>query len=230
MTLIGPGRGRRRARAADAALTAADLVLPAPRPPTRCCRPPGHHVTRSAYGGSCYLNNAALAAERLHAALGGTVALLDVDAHHGNGTQAIFYDRADVVTGSVHVDPAAGWFPHFLGFADEHGDGAARANRNLPLAPGTGDAAVARGGRRARATGRAGAGRAPRRRPRGGCGRRRPREPAAPSRRRIPRRRPRARRAAAADRCRAGGRLRPDTIGALVRETLAGVEEGATRA
>jgi acetoin utilization deacetylase AcuC-like enzyme len=102
-----------------------------------CCRPPGHHVTRSTYGGCCYLNNAAIAAAHLRAALGEPVALIDVDAHHGNGAQAIFYDDPGVVTGSVHVDPAAGWFPHFLGGAEEDGGG---ANRNLPLAPGSGDA------------------------------------------------------------------------------------------
>ena len=62
--------------------------------------------------------------------------MLDVDAHHGNGTQEIFYERPDVLVGSVHVDPGAGWFPHFLGFADETGGG---ANRNLPLPPGAGD-------------------------------------------------------------------------------------------
>ena len=101
-----------------------------------CTRPPGHHVTRTAYGGSCYLNNAALAAARLRAALAGPVALLDVDAHHGNGAQAIFAERTDVLTGSVHVDPAAGWFPHFLGHAGETCGG---SNRNLPLAPGSGD-------------------------------------------------------------------------------------------
>jgi acetoin utilization deacetylase AcuC-like enzyme len=72
----------------------------------------------------------------MRAAVDGPVAVIDVDAHHGNGTQAIFYDRADVLVGSVHVDPGAGWFPHFLGFAGETGAG---ANRNLPLAPGAGD-------------------------------------------------------------------------------------------
>ena len=61
-----------------------------------CCRPPGHHVTRGAYGGCCYLNNGAIAAARLRDALGGPVALLDLDAHHGNGAQAIFYERGDV--------------------------------------------------------------------------------------------------------------------------------------
>ncbi len=66
------------------------------------------------------------------------MALLDIDAHHGNGTQAIFWDDADVLTGSVHVDPGAGGFPHFLGFADETG-GDGESNRNLPLASGSGD-------------------------------------------------------------------------------------------
>ena len=93
MTLIGPGTWEAARGAADAALTAADLVLAGAPAAYACCRPPGHHVTRSAYGGSCYLNNAAIAAARLRDALGGPVALLDVDAHHGNGAQAIFYDE-----------------------------------------------------------------------------------------------------------------------------------------
>src|SRR6185437_6198465 len=71
---------------------------------------------------------------RLRAGTGGRVGVIDVDAHHGNGAQSIFWREEDVLTGSVHVDPGAGWFPHFLGFAQETGDG---ANRNLPLAPGS---------------------------------------------------------------------------------------------
>ena len=133
MTLIGPGTWEAARAAADAALTAADLVLGGEPAAYACTRPPGHHATRSAYGGSCYLNNAAIAAGALTAA--GPVAVLDVDAHHGNGTQEIFRGREDVRTGSVHVDPGAGWFPHFLGFADES-DG---SNLNLPLAPGAAD-------------------------------------------------------------------------------------------
>ena len=71
---------------------------------------------------------------------GGAVAVIDIDAHHGNGTQSIFYDEPGVLVGSVHVDPGAGWFPHFLGFADETGAGDADgANRNVPLPPGSGD-------------------------------------------------------------------------------------------
>jgi acetoin utilization deacetylase AcuC-like enzyme len=135
MTLVGPGTWEAARAAVDAALTAVDLVLGGEPVAYACTRPPGHHVTRLAYGGSCYLNNAAIAAAALGSALDGPVAVLDVDAHHGNGTQEIFRRRDEVLTGSVHVDPGAGWFPHFLGFADESGD----ANLNLPLAPGSGD-------------------------------------------------------------------------------------------
>ena len=86
------------------------------------------------------MNNAAIAAQALRQAGAGRVAVVDIDAHHGNGTQAIFYHRPDVYYGSVHVDPGAGWFPHYVGFADERGSGAGTdANQNLPLAPGTGD-------------------------------------------------------------------------------------------
>jgi acetoin utilization deacetylase AcuC-like enzyme len=135
MTLIGPGTWDAARGAADCALTAADLVLDGEPAAYACTRPPGHHATRAAFGGSCYLNNAAIAAQRLRSRLG-RVAVIDVDAHHGNGTQAIFWDDAEVLTGSAHVDPGAGWFPHYLGFADETAGG---SNRNLPLAPGSGD-------------------------------------------------------------------------------------------
>ena len=140
MTLIGPGSWEAIRGAADAALTAADLVSGGAPVAYALCRPPGHHVTRAAYGGSCYLNNAAIAAQALRAAGADRVAVLDIDAHHGNGTQMIFYDRADVWYGSVHVDPGAGWFPHYLGYPGERGRGEGEgANLNLPLAPGTGD-------------------------------------------------------------------------------------------
>lgn len=135
MTLIGPGTWEAARAAVDVALTAVDLVADGERIAYACCRPPGHHVTRSLYGGSCYLNNAAVAAAALLDRLGGPVAVVDIDAHHGNGTQALFLDRRDLLTASVHVDPGAGWFPHFLGFAAENDD----ANLNLPLAPGTED-------------------------------------------------------------------------------------------
>ncbi len=140
MTLIGPGTWKAARAAVDVALTAADLVIAGERAAYALCRPPGHHVTRNAFGGSCYLNNAAEAAARLRYALGEPVALIDIDAHHGNGAQSIFWEDGSVLSGSVHVDPAAGWFPHFLGFAGETGDGeGVGANLNVPLDPGAGD-------------------------------------------------------------------------------------------
>ncbi|ETK35273.1 histone deacetylase [Microbispora sp. ATCC PTA-5024] len=140
MTLIGPGSWEAIRAAVDVALTAADLVAGGARVAYGLCRPPGHHATRDAFGGSCYLNNAAVAAQALREGGAERVAIVDIDAHHGNGTQAIFYDRADVRYGSVHVDPGAGWFPHYAGFADERGRGPGEgANLNLPLAPGSGD-------------------------------------------------------------------------------------------
>jgi acetoin utilization deacetylase AcuC-like enzyme len=136
MTLIGPGTWEAARAAVDTAVTAADLVLGGAPAAYALCRPPGHHVTRSCFGGSCYLNNSAAAAARLHERGGNRiVAILDIDAHHGNGTQSIFWKQHDFPTGSVHVDPGAGWFPHYLGFADEM-EG---INRNVPLPPGTGD-------------------------------------------------------------------------------------------
>jgi acetoin utilization deacetylase AcuC-like enzyme len=125
MTLIGPGTWEAARSAVDAALTAAEIVREGAPAAYACSRPPGHHACRSAYGGSCYLNNAACAA----LALRGRVAVIDIDAHHGNGTEQIFAGSTDVLVGSVHVDPRAGWFPHFLGFN----------GRNLPLGPGSGD-------------------------------------------------------------------------------------------
>jgi acetoin utilization deacetylase AcuC-like enzyme len=140
MTLIGPGTWPAARAAVDVAASAADLVLAGSPVAYGACRPPGHHATRSAFGGSCYLNNAAVAAEVLLAGGSGRVAVIDIDAHHGNGTQALFWDRPEVFYGSLHVDPGAGWFPHYAGFADETGGGpAAGATVNRPLAPGTGD-------------------------------------------------------------------------------------------
>jgi acetoin utilization deacetylase AcuC-like enzyme len=140
MTLVGPGTWAAARAAVDTAQTAAGLVAGGEPVAYAICRPPGHHVTRDAYGGSCYLNNAAVAVEALRVAGVGRVAVVDIDAHHGNGTQAVFYERPDVFYGSVHVDPAAGWFPHYAGYADETGRGAAAGtNRNEPIAPETGD-------------------------------------------------------------------------------------------
>ncbi|HKE50323.1 MAG TPA: histone deacetylase family protein [Actinomycetes bacterium] len=145
MTLVGPGSWPAIRGAVDAALTAVDLVRgdgdrPAAPVAYALCRPPGHHATPTGYGGSCYLNNAAVAAEALHRTGADRVAIVDLDAHHGNGTQAIFYDRPDVYYGSLHIDPGAGWFPHYVGYAEERGRGAGTGtNRNRPLAEGTGD-------------------------------------------------------------------------------------------
>jgi acetoin utilization deacetylase AcuC-like enzyme len=140
MTLIGPGSWAAIRGAVDAALTAADLVTSGAPLAYALCRPPGHHATRQGYGGSCYLNNAAVAAQALRAGGARRVAVVDIDAHHGNGTQMIFYRRSDVWYGSLHVDPGAGWFPHYAGYPDERGAGAGQGgNRNLPLAPGAGD-------------------------------------------------------------------------------------------
>jgi len=140
MTLVGEGTWRAARAAVDAARTAASLVAGGERAAYAICRPPGHHATRDAFGGSCYLNNAAVAVEALLASGLSRVAVVDIDAHHGNGTQALFYDRADVFYGSTHVDPGAGWFPHYAGYAEETGRGAGLGtNVNVPLAPGTGD-------------------------------------------------------------------------------------------
>jgi acetoin utilization deacetylase AcuC-like enzyme len=140
MTLIGQGTWEAARVAGECAMTCADLVVGEAKAAYAAVRPPGHHVGADYYGGSCYLNNAALAAQRLRTQGTPSVAVLDLDAHHGNGTQEIFYRRADVRYGSVHVDPGQGWFPHYMGFADEIGAGAGRgSNLNLPMAPGTGD-------------------------------------------------------------------------------------------
>jgi len=139
-TTIGPGTYRGARAAVDGALTAADLVrdgAPAVYAPVR---PPGHHAGTSYFGGSCYLNNVAIAAHWLRNQGAAPVAIVDIDAHHGNGTQEIFYERNDVHYLSIHVDPGEGWFPHWCGFAGETGAGAGKgANLNVPLAPGSGD-------------------------------------------------------------------------------------------
>jgi acetoin utilization deacetylase AcuC-like enzyme len=138
-TSIGPTTYEAARAAVDAALTAVDLVLAGAPAAYAACRPPGHHAGTEFFGGSCYLNNAAVAAQGLREGGFQSVAIVDLDAHHGNGTQQIFYERGDVFYGSIHVDPGAGWFPHFVGFADENGEGSGTGyNRNLPLPPGSG--------------------------------------------------------------------------------------------
>jgi len=119
--------------AVDVALTGADLLLDGERAVYALCRPPGHHAARAMFGGYCFFNNAAIVAEDLVRRTGERVAILDVDYHHGNGTQQIFYERDDVLYVSLHGDPARA-FPFFAGFAEEIGAGAGEgANLNLPL-------------------------------------------------------------------------------------------------
>lgn len=122
---------------AATALTAATRVANGRRVAFARCRPPGHHAMRDQFGGYCYLNNAAIAAQLLRHAGHTEVAILDVDYHHGNGTQDIFYARADVRVANLHADPREE-FPYFLGHADERGTGAGEGhNLNLPLPRGT---------------------------------------------------------------------------------------------
>jgi len=122
---------------AHCALSAAQAVLVGDRAAFALSRPPGHHAGADFFGGYCFLNNAALAAQHLRNAGMHKVAVLDVDYHHGNGTQAIFYDRPDVYFASIHGDPRTE-YPFYLGHADETGSGAGLgANLNLPLPRGT---------------------------------------------------------------------------------------------
>lgn len=121
---------------AQTALTALDAVLAGERAAFALCRPPGHHAGRDYLGGYCHLNNAAIAAEAATEA-GRRVAILDVDYHHGNGTQDIFWARGDVFFASIHADPRMD-YPYFWGHADEIGDGDGEgATLNLPLPRGT---------------------------------------------------------------------------------------------
>ena len=125
--------------AVDVALTAVDLVLGGEAAAYGLCRPPGHHAARSMYGGYCYFNNAAIAAEAIAARTGEPVSILDVDYHHGNGTEQIFWRRGDVLYVSLHAHPDRE-YPYFLGWPDETGEGpGAGANLNIPLPAGTSD-------------------------------------------------------------------------------------------
>lgn len=124
--------------AAACAVAAADEAH-AGRTAYALCRPPGHHAYPARAGGHCYLNNAALAAERLRARGAGRVAVLDLDSHHGNGTQGAFWTRGDVLFVSVHGDPDE-YYPWFVGRADERGAGPGEGcTLNLPLPRGTAD-------------------------------------------------------------------------------------------
>lgn len=122
---------------ANIALTAADLVQGGERNAFALCRPPGHHATADYCGGYCYLNNTALAVQSFLDNGARKVVVLDVDYHHGNGTQSIFYSRNDVLTISLHADPDLE-YPYFLGYADEPGEGKGHGfNINYPLPFGT---------------------------------------------------------------------------------------------
>ena len=122
---------------ANIALTGADLIKGGERRAFALCRPPGHHATINYCGGYCYLNNAALATQSLLDGGAKKIAVIDVDYHHGNGTQSIFYGRNDVLTVSLHADPSLE-YPFFLGYADEPGEGEGHGfNINYPLPFGT---------------------------------------------------------------------------------------------
>lgn len=119
------------------AQTAADRVISGASAAYALCRPPGHHATADQFGGYCFINNSAIAAQRCLDSGHARVAILDIDYHHGNGTQAIFYSRSDVYTVSIHADPIEE-FPWFSGHANERGTGDGDGwNLNLPLARGT---------------------------------------------------------------------------------------------
>jgi acetoin utilization deacetylase AcuC-like enzyme len=122
---------------ADVALTGAALIAGGAHAAFALCRPPGHHAGADHFGGYCFLNNAALAVQKLRDGGASRVAVLDVDYHHGNGTQQIFYRRGDVLVVNIHGDPDQE-YPYLLGFADEPGEGAGEGfNVNMPLPWGT---------------------------------------------------------------------------------------------
>ena len=122
---------------ADTALSAAERIIGGADSVFALCRPPGHHAGSDHYGGYCFLNNAAIAARKLSDSGRRRVAVLDVDYHHGNGTQQIFYDREDVLVVNLHADPDYE-YPFRLGYADERGAGPGIGfNLNLPLPAGT---------------------------------------------------------------------------------------------
>jgi acetoin utilization deacetylase AcuC-like enzyme len=121
----------------NTALTAQKIVAGGERAAFALCRPPGHHATAATAAGYCFINNAAAAVQAFIDGDAKRVAVLDVDYHHGNGTQDIFYQRADVLTVSIHADPADD-YPYFMGYADEKGAGKGEGfNMNYPLPLGT---------------------------------------------------------------------------------------------
>lgn len=136
-TSITDGTWEAARASVDVALTAQKLVAGGERAAFALCRPPGHHAAADLFGGYCFFNNAAIAAQACLDQGAKRVAILDVDFHHGNGTQSIFYNRSDVLTISLHGDPDL-VFPHFLGYEDETGEGDGEGyNLNIVYPPGT---------------------------------------------------------------------------------------------
>ena len=139
-SLLGGGTWIAAKTGADCAINAAHALRLGEHGSFALSRPPGHHAGAEHFGGACYLNNAALAAQHLLDDGLERVAILDLDYHHGNGTQDIFYRRRDVLVVSIHADPRRA-YPYYLGHADETGEGdGAGCNINLPLAPDAGPA------------------------------------------------------------------------------------------
>lgn len=134
---IGPQTWLSTRESCNTAIAAADAVLSGERAAYALCRPSGHHARADRASGFCYVNNTAAAAQHLRGRFA-RVAVLDVDAHHGDGTQQIFYLRNDVLTISIHADPR-NYYPFYTGYAEETGHGAGLGfNVNLPLAHGSG--------------------------------------------------------------------------------------------
>lgn len=145
---LGPQTWRSSLKSTHTAMAGAEAILGGAEAAYALCRPSGHHARADQANGFCYLNNTAIAAQHLRTRFA-RVAVLDVDAHHGDGTQEIFYRRSDVLTVSVHVDPNE-YYPFFTGYAHERGHGEGEGyNLNIPLAPKSQDpvmfAAVERG-------------------------------------------------------------------------------------
>ncbi|MGB5707376.1 MAG: histone deacetylase family protein [Arenicellales bacterium] len=137
-TSISEGTWPAARASANVALTAQSRVKQSQDAAFALCRPPGHHAAGDLFGGYCFINNAAVSAQAFIDQGARRVAILDVDFHHGNGTQSIFYDREDVMFLSLHGDPKEA-FPHFLGYNDELGAGNGEGfNYNYPLGPNTG--------------------------------------------------------------------------------------------
>ncbi len=136
-TAICAGTWEAAQASCDVAMTGVDLISDGASAAFALCRPPGHHATADMYGGYCFLNNAAIAAQAFRDRGADRVAVLDVDFHHGNGTQDIFYARDDVFFASIHGRPEDA-FPYFLGYADETGAAAGDGHTaNYPLTPNT---------------------------------------------------------------------------------------------